>query len=570
MLDRFSVARALREIASLMQVEGANPFKVRAYERGARALEGMPEDLGTLVRESRLTSVPGIGSALASTIAELFQTGRSPQLDRLRERLPPGVVELSQVLSLAKIGALHRALGTSSLADLETAARAGRIRDVKGFGDKTEQKILADIEALRTRGTETLLHEATREGDALLAHLRASPAVTRAEIAGALRRRRETIDRLVAVAASDKGQAKDALEHAARYPAAVTVLEHDGAHVLMRLPDGLNAEVHVEAPPRFATAWHRLTGTEGHLAKLAVVAEARGLELDEGGLTRAGRRVSVKEEADLYRELDLPFIEPELREDEGEVEAAVTGTLPAELVRVEDVQGLVHCHTHYSDGKNSVEEMARGADALGMKYMTITDHSPTAHYAGGLPLDRLKRQWEDIARAQEKVKVRLLRGTESDILADGSLDYPDEVLDQLDVIVASVHNRHKMDADQMTRRIVTAMRRPQFKIWGHALGRYVLTRPPFAVHMEEILDAVVESRAAVEINGDPHRLDMEPRWVRAARTRGIRFVISTDAHSVSALRNVRWGVDMARRGWLTKGDVLNTRGVEEFRQAVRP
>ena len=570
MPDRFSVARVLREIASLMQVEGANPFKVRAYERGARALEGMPEDLGTLVRESRLTSVPGIGSALAATIAELFQTGRSPQLDRLRERLPPGVVELSQVLSLSKIGALHRALGVGSLADLETAARGGRIRDVKGFGDKTEQKILADIEALRTRGSETLLHEATREGDALLAHLRGSAAVDRAEIAGALRRRRETIDRLVAVAASDKGKAKDALDHAARYPAAVTVLERDDTRVLMRLPDGLNAEVHVEAPGRFATVWHRLTGSEGHLAKLAIVAEARGLKLEESGLTRAGRRVPVTEEADLYRVLDLPFIEPELREDQGEVEAAVTGTLPAELLRVEDVQGLVHCHTHYSDGKNSVEEMARGAEALGMKYMTITDHSPTAHYAGGLPLDRLKRQWEDIARAQEKVKVRLLRGTESDILADGSLDYPDEILDQLDVIVASVHNRHKMDADQMTRRIVAAMRRPQFKIWGHALGRYVLTRPPFAVHMETILDAVAESRAAVEINGDPHRLDMEPRWVRVARTRGIRFVVSTDAHSVNALRNVRWGVDMARRGWLTKADVLNTRGVDEFRQAVRP
>jgi DNA polymerase (family 10) len=569
-LDRFSVARALREIASLMQIEGANPFKVRAYERGARALEGMPEDLGLLVREGRLTSVPGIGSALASTIGELFQTGRSPQLDRLRERLPPGVVELSQVLSTSKVGALHRALGISSLADLEAAARAGRIRDVKGFGDKTEQKILADIEALRTRGTETLLHEATREGDALLAHLRAAGVVARAEIAGALRRRRETIDRLVAVAASGKGKAEGALDHAARYPAAVTVLERDQTRILMRLPDGLNAEVHVQPPARFATAWHRLTGSEGHLAKLAVVAEARGLKLDESGLTRGGRRVPVPEEADLYRELELPFIEPEMREDEGEVEAAVTGTLPKDLLRVEDVQGLVHCHTHYSDGKNSVEEMARGADALGMKYMTITDHSPTAHYAGGLPLDRLKRQWEDIAKAQEKVKVRLLRGTESDILADGSLDYPDEVLEQLDVIVASVHNRHKMDADQMTRRIVTAMRRPQFKIWGHALGRYVLTRPPFAVHMEHILDAVAESRAAVEINGDPHRLDMEPRWVRMARTRGIPFVISTDAHSVNALRNVRWGVDMARRGWLTKGDVLNTRGVEEFRQAVRP
>jgi DNA polymerase (family 10) len=440
---------------------------------------------------------------------------------------------------------------------------------VKGFGYKTEQKILADIEALLARGTETLLHEATREGDALLGHLRASPAVARVEIAGALRRRRETIDRLIAVAASDKGKADDALDHAARYPAAVTVLERDETRVLMRLPDGLNAEVHVQPAARFATAWHRLTGSEGHLAKLKVVAEARGLKLDESGLTRAGRRVPVKEEADLYSELELPFIEPELREDEGEVEAAVMGTLPAGLLRMDDVQGLVHCHTHYSDGKNSVEEMARGADALGMKYMTITDHSPTAHYAGGLPLDRLKRQWEDIARAQEKVKVRLLRGTESDILADGSLDYPDEVLEQLDVIVASVHNRHKMDADQMTRRIVTAMRRPQFKIWGHALGRYVLTRPPFAVHMETILDAVAESRAAVEINGDPHRLDMEPRWVRMARTRGIRFVVSTDAHSVERAGGTCAGRLLARRGWLTKADVLNTTA-SRFRQAVRP
>ena len=272
----------------------------------------------------------------------------------------------------------------------------------------------------------------------------------------------------------------------------------------------------------------------------------------------------------MYRHLDLPFIAPELREDEGEVEAAVRGTLPPRLVSVEDIQGLVHCHTHYYDGKNSVEEMARGAEALGMKYITITDHSPTAYYAGGLDLDRLKRQWEDIDKAQEKVKVRLLRGTESDILADGSLDYPDEVLEKLDVIVASVHNRHKMDADQMTRRIVTALRRPQFKIWGHALGRYVLSRPPFAVHMEEILDAVVESRAAVEINGDPHRLDMEPKYVRQAKARGIRFVVSTDAHSVNALRNVRWGVDMARRGWLTPEEVLNTQDVEAFRRAVRP
>jgi histidinol phosphatase-like PHP family hydrolase len=264
------------------------------------------------------------------------------------------------------------------------------------------------------------------------------------------------------------------------------------------------------------------------------------------------------------------YSKDKMREDAGEVEAAVRGTLPADLVAHEDIRGLVHCHTTFSDGKNSVLEMARGAEKLGMKYITITDHSPTAHYAGGLPLDRLKKQWEEIDRAQEQVSVRLLRGTESDILADGSLDYPDAVLEKLDVIIASIHNRNKMDSAAMTKRITTAMRKPQFKVWGHALGRYVLTRPPFACDVEKILDVIAESRAAVEINGDPHRLDMEPRWIREARKRDIRFVVSTDAHSVAGMENFRWGVDMARRGWVRKSEVLNTRDVDAFRDAVRP
>jgi DNA polymerase (family X) len=254
----------------------------------------------------------------------------------------------------------------------------------------------------------------------------------------------------------------------------------------------------------------------------------------------------------------------------GEIEAALAGELPADLVEEGDIQGLVHCHTVYSDGRHTVEEMARAAEAMGMKYITITDHSPTASYAGGLTLDRLHRQWEDIDRAQEKVQVRLLRGTESDILADGSLDYPDAVLEKMDVVIASIHNRYKMDEDQMTRRLVAALKNPLFKVWGHALGRYVRSRPPIAVRMEEVLDAAAESRVAVEVNGDPHRLDMEPRWQREARRRGIRFVISTDAHSTRELRNVRYGVSMARRGWLRKGEVLNTLGVDEFRRLVRP
>jgi DNA polymerase (family 10) len=231
---------------------------------------------------------------------------------------------------------------------------------------------------------------------------------------------------------------------------------------------------------------------------------------------------------------------------------------------------MVHCHTTYSDGKDTVEEMALAADAMGLKYLTITDHSPTAFYAGGVDLDRLKRQWEEIDEVQEKVKVKLLKGTESDILADGSLDYPDRILESFDIIVASIHSRYKMDSEKMTRRLITAMRQPVFKIWGHALGRLIQRRPPFECDMERVLDAVAESPAAIEINGDPFRLDMEPSWVREARKRKIKFVISVDAHSSGALQNLKYGVGMARRGWVRKAEVLNTLGLKAFQNAVRP
>jgi len=257
--------------------------------------------------------------------------------------------------------------------------------------------------------------------------------------------------------------------------------------------------------------------------------------------------------------LGLEFVLPETRTRS-----------PGSSPRVEDIQGAVHCHTVASDGKHTIEEMARAAQELGLRYITITDHSASATYAGGLEIERLERQADEIERVAKRVPIRILHGTESDILQDGALDYPDRVLERLDVVIASVHRRHKLDADAMTERVVNALRHPLFKIWGHALGRYVLSRPPFACHMEPILDAAASSRAAIEVNGDPHRLDLAPPWIRQARRRGIAFVVSTDAHSTGGLANVRWGVDMARRGWLRKRDVLNTLGPDEFAAAVRP
>jgi len=286
-------------------------------------------------------------------------------------------------------------------------------------------------------------------------------------------------------------------------------------------------------------------------------------------LTR-GLLTQPKDEAAIYRKLGMQYVPPELREDQGEIVAAQHGKLPADLITAGDIRGMVHCHTTYSDGKHSVEQMVSAAEAMGMKYITITDHSPTAFYAGGLKIDRLQRQWEEIDEVQEKTKIKILKGTESDIVADGSLDYPDWILEQFDVIVASIHSRYKMDEDKMTRRIVTAMRQPVFKIWGHALGRLIQKRPPFDCRVEEILDVIAESRAAVEVNGDPYRLDMEPRWLREARKRKIKFVISVDAHSTGALNNLKFGAGIARRAWIRRGEVLNTLGVKGFQKAVRP
>jgi DNA polymerase (family 10) len=325
-------------------------------------------------------------------------------------------------------------------------------------------------------------------------------------------------------------------------------------------------------PDDWATALHHFTGSKAHHTKLRGIARDLGYTVSEWGLQRLddGKKVPIASEAELYAKLGMQEVPPEQREDEGEIEAAREGTLAKDLIELADLRGMVHCHTIHSDGKATIEEMARGAEAMGLSYLTITDHSPTASYAHGVQADRLKAQWDEIDRVQARVRIRLLKGTESDILSDGALDYPDAVLERFDVIIASVHSRLGMDEDTMTRRLVSAMKLPVFKIWGHALGRLLLEREPFACRVEEVLDAAAASRAAVEINGDPHRLDLEPRWVRAARRRGLKFVISADAHSVAALGNLRFGVHTARRGWVRKGEVLNALDLDGFRKAVRP
>jgi DNA polymerase (family X) len=569
MQDRFYIAGQLRQIGRLLSVRGENPFKIRAYERAARALENV-SDFDARIRERRLTEIDGIGKALAAVIEEIYHSGESALLQQLSDELPAGAVDLNEVpgLTLKKIVALHESLGIKSVDDLKTACEKGLVRAVKGFGPKAEANILQSIEKLRHREERILISHALAEAEPLLQYLRASSEIAHCEIAGSLRRCKETVRRICLVAAS--ADSKTVTERFLRYPLFAQSDEAGPGHCIARLARGLEVELHIVSPTAYAASLHHWTGSKEHYVALVDHARAKGIMLSAEGLRGPkGKALKVQTEGDIYRRLGLKYIAPELRENQGEIEAAADGSLPNAVI-AEDIQGMVHCHTTYSDGQNSIEEMARAAEAMGMQYITFTDHSPTASYAGGVKIDRLRAQWEEIDRVQERVRIKLLKGTESDILEDGLLDYPDYILEKFDVIIASIHTRHKMNADQMTNRLLRALRLPLFKIWGHPLGRLIESRPPFECRMDEVLDVVAASRAAIEVNGDPRRLDLEPRWIRAARQRGIKFVVSTDAHSIKNLQNLPYGVAMARRGWLSCDDILNTLPVEDFMHAVHP
>ena len=561
MLDKFAIAAALQETGALLEIKGGNDyFKARAYKAGARSVAELATDIGELVRQRRLTEIKGVGNALAAQIAELYATGKSSFLDQLKQELPAGIIELSQVpgLNLKKIEKLNQALGIVSVADLRAACEAGKVRELKGFGAKTEQSILKNIDKFENRSERILILHARRLADRIIEYMKAAPGLTSIEAAGSLRRWKETVGTVRLVSAGKQPAAL--IAHFRRYPPIISI-ESDAQNVCTaRLPEGIKVELTAVRPGDYVISLFQATGSFAHLEQLTSIVN---------GAKKRGSP-TVKNEAGIYQHLGMQYVPPELRENEGEIEAALKNKLPTDLITIEDIQGMVHCHTTYSDGRNSVAEMAQAAEALGMKYLTITDHSPTASYAGGLTIDRLKRQWEEIDETQEKVKIKLLKGTESDITQKGVLDYPDRILEKFDIIVASIHARYKMDEDQMTRRIVTAMQQPVFKIWGHALGRLIQRRPPFACRVEEILDVIAESRAAIEINGDPHRLDMEPRWLREARKRKIKFVISTDAHSISDMLNLKFGVGIARRGWVRRGEVLNSLQAGRFQKAVRP
>jgi DNA polymerase (family 10) len=570
---RLAVVAGLQEIGMLLRLTASDPFRARAYAKAAEAIAQFAGDLETSIERKQLTEIKGIGQSLAGVIEELFLTGRSTLLDKLRGELPPGALSLSGIpgLTVKRLKKLHDALGISNIEELKAALEAGKVGELPGFGPKIESALREHLSRPDTGDKRILLLHALRAGEKVLDHMRNAADVVSIDIAGSCRRWKETVS-AIHIVASTSGPAEHMVQHFLRLPLIAAIENKTKKAATVRLIEGYRVFFSVASPDEYWSLLHHKTGSDAHVQRLKLIANNKRIDLtpERMRLIDTRKALRVESEADIYRHLGMQYVPPELREDSGEIEAALSNGISDNLITLDDIQGMIHCHTIYSDGRNTIEEMARAAEAMGMKYMTITDHSPTAHYAGGLDVDRLERQWEEISRVQEDVSIKLLRGTESDILRDGELDYPDRILEKFDVIIASIHNRYKLDEDQMTKRVINSMKSRFFKIWGHPLGRLLERRPPIACRVEAILDVVAEAGAAIEISGDPHRLDLEPKWTREARKRHIKFVISTDAHSITDLGNLKFGIGIARRAWVTHPEVLNTLDVQAFQNAVKP
>lgn len=564
------IAQTLDEMATLLRLSGEPKFKVKAYEKAAELVEMLGDELGVLVERDDLRSLPGIGPALSKQIEELWNTGSSEHSRRLRADHPEGAAELARVpgMTARRIRVLHEVLGVRSVEDLRDACAAGRVRGIPGFGEKTELRLLAGCDgALRREAREP---RPMLRAHALDVAARIERALTdggvRAASAGPLRRGEELLSELDFAVLGELGAALQGLSRLRQ------VVRVDRERGEARLGGGIRVALHAApGPEAFGSTLFVHTGSPAHVARVCVRASGLGFAIagaPEAGASGLPVRAFASEEA-LYGAVGLSWIPPERRDGSGEIEQAEKRGF-ADLIATSDIRGLVHCHTLWSDGKNSVLEMARAAQALGMSFITITDHSPSAHYARGVALDRLARQWDEIAEAREQVSIQILRGTESDILSDGSLDYPDDVLEQFDVIIASIHARHRLDGAAMTERLVRAVSLPLFKIWGHALGRILNHRPAIECDVLRVLDALASAPGAIELNADPHRLDLPAAWIPAARERGIPFVVSVDAHSTDGFGVLSHGVTQARRGGVRRNEVLNARGADEFAALVKP
>jgi DNA polymerase (family 10) len=564
-MDKKAVAQVLEQIAAFLELKGENPFRIRAFRTAARAIGTFPRDLRESLDDGSLASAKGIGPATLQIVSELVGTGRASMLEDLREQIPSGLVEMLEIsgLGVAKIRQIHKVLGIDSLPDLEAAAHDGRLAKLPRFGPRTSENVLKSIAYLRQASAYRLSHHAADEAEGLRAALERLPGVTSAIIAGDVRRRSEVVKDLIIVLVADSSPA-ELFRRLNQLPGVHEFAGQDERRLTLRFPGGASAQVVATTPVNAGSVLVQATGSEGHLRELAAYAEARGFGLNGAALWRGSQFVATPDENTFYQALGLSFIPPELREGKGEVGAAQRQQLPR-LVERKDVRGFLHCHTNYSDGSSSVEQLALACQAAGYEYLGVTDHSQAAAYAGGLRPEDLSRQADEIDEVNSRmVGFKVLKGIEADILQDGRVDYDDQVLEKLDFVIASIHSRFNMGEREMTTRMLSAMDSPYLTIIGHPTGRLLLSRDPYPIDLDAVIDKAAATGVALEINADPHRLDLDWRVVRQARDKGVAISIGADAHNVAGLGYVEYGIGMARKGWLVASDILNSKPVDEF------
>ena len=558
------------EIADLLEIQAANPFRIRSYRNAARILGDLPQEVRVLMeRGEDLTHLPGIGNDLAGKINEIVSTGQCSLLDRLHRELPPAITELLKIPGLGpkRVKTLYHDLDVQTVEQLLRAAQDGRIRALPGFGEKTEQNILQAVQAHAMQNRRFKLATAAQYAETLHAFLQAIPGVQQVAVAGSFRRMRETVGDLDILVAAAPDSA--VMQFFTAYDEVAEVFSAGETRSSILLKSGIQVDLRVVAQQSYGAALHYFTGSKAHNIAIRRIAQHLGLKINEYGVFRGAQRIAGDTEESVYRAVGLPYIEPELREDRGEIEAARAGRLP-KLVELSDLRGDLHAHTRATDGHDTLRDMALAAKAMGLEYLAITEHSRRLTVAHGLDPQKLARQCDEIDRLNEQLNgITLLKGIEVDILDGGSLDLPDTVLAQLDLVIGAVHSRFDLSRARQTERILRAMDHPHFTLLAHPSGRLIEQREPYDVDMLRIIRHAKERGCFLELNAHPERLDLLDSQCQSAKEEGVLVSINSDAHSRFDFGNLKYGVGQARRGWLEKNDVLNTRNLSALRKLLK-
>ena len=564
-MQKKPVSDILENIAMLLEIKGENPFKSRAYYNAAKALSGIT-NLEELVKEKRLREIKGIGEALSQKIEEYSKTGTMAYYEELTQVVPESLLELMQIPNLGpkKIKVLYDELEITNIGELEYACKENRLIHLTGFGEKTQENVLKGIDFFNRHKGEFLFGDVYQEAERIRQRLSTIVDPIWAEVCGSIRRRKEVVrDMDILVAAENHEKITSFF---VSMPEVDQVLVTGETKTSVRMKSGIEADLRVVTRQEFPYALVYFTGSKEHNVRLRGIAKKKGWKLNEYGIFDGDNLVTCKSEEEIYRALGLPYIPPELREDSGEIEAAEQDKLPS-LIQHEDIRGIFHVHTDFSDGVDSLERMVEAAQKFGFSYLGVSDHSKTAYYAGGLKHDAILRQWEMIDTLNKKNSTfRIFKGIESDILSDGSLDYDDSILEGFDFVIASVHSGFTMKKDDMEERILKAMKNPYTTILGHPTGRLLLSRDGYQVDMMRIIDCAAQNHVILELNASPYRLDIDWRYLKYAKDKGVMISINPDAHAVAGLEEVFFGVNIARKGWQESKDILNTRDVNDIKE----